>query len=104
MGDSLYVGVSTDQFNALKDKKAMIPFQDRLEIVSSIKHVHTVFPEKDWDQKIDDIKKYDIDMFVIGDDWAGHFDEMLKEYCEVRYLPRTNGISSTAIRKKISAC
>lgn len=104
LGDSLYVGVSTDNFNALKGKKALIPYEDRLEIVSSIKHVHTVFAEEDWDQKIDDIKKYNIDMFVIGDDWTGHFDKMLKALCEVRYLPRTNGISSTSIREQISAC
>lgn len=97
------MGVSTDQFNTLKGKKALIPFEDRFKIVSSIKCVDAVFPEENWEQKIDDIKKFNIDTFVIGDDWAGHFDSLLKEYCEVRYLARTNGISSTSIRKKISA-
>ena len=82
MGDELYVGVSTDEFNKLKNKKTLIPFNERIEIVSAIKHVDKVFAESSWEQKIDDIKKYNIDIFVMGEDWKGKFD-YLKKYCEV---------------------
>lgn len=61
-----------------------------------------VIPEKNWEQKISDIQKYDIDTFVIGDDWKGKFD-FLKEYCEVIYLPRTEGISTTKIKKDMAS-
>lgn len=100
LGDSLYVGVSTDSFNHKKDKKSWIPFEDRLEIVGSIYCVDYCFPEEDWDQKISDIKKYNVSVFAMGDDWKGKFD-YLSDYCEVIYLPRTQGVSSTEIKKKI---
>ncbi|ASK25604.1 glycerol-3-phosphate cytidylyltransferase [Bacillus subtilis] len=61
-----------------------------------------VIPEKNWEQKISDIQKYDIDTFVIGDDWKGKFD-FLKEYCEVIYLPRTEGISTTQIKEDMAS-
>ena len=95
------VGVSTDEFNNIKGKKSIIPFKDRAEIVKNIKGVDIVIPEKNWEQKVDDIKKYNVDIFVMGDDWKGKFD-YLKDYCEVRYLPRTKGISSTFLKKTLN--
>jgi len=101
MGDELIVAVSTDEFNSLKGKKTLIPYEQRAEIVESIRYVDKVIPEKNWEQKIDDIKNYDIDLFVIGDDWKGKFD-FLKEYCEVKYLDRTKDISTTQLKKSLT--
>lgn len=100
-GDTLIVAISTDEFNELKGKKVMIPYKQRAKIVKSIKYVDKVIPEKNWEQKIDDIQKYNVDAFVIGDDWKGKFD-FLKEYCEVEYLPRTKDISTTQLKKSLT--
>ena len=100
LGDYLIVGVSTDEFNLKKGKKNLIPFKERFEIVKSIKYVDKVIAENSWEQKIEDIKKYDVDVFVIGDDWRGKFD-YLREYCEVIYLPRTEGVSTTNLKEKL---
>ena len=97
LGDRVVIGVSSDEFNAVKGKKAVIPFADRAAIVASIRGVDQVFAEHAWDQKEDDIRKYSADIFAIGDDWVGKFD-FLKPLCEVVYLPRTEGISTTKIR------
>ena len=97
LGDYLIVAVSSDEFNAIKGKKCAIPDYERMAIVEAIKYVDEVIPEHNWDQKIDDVKKYDIDVFVMGSDWEGKFD-FLKDYCEVVYLPRTQGISTTEIK------
>ena len=97
LGDELIVAVSTDEFNDIKGKKTIIPYSQRAEIIKSLRYVDRVIPESSWEQKIDDIKKYDIDLFVMGDDWSGKFD-FLKEHCEVLYLPRTEGISSTELK------
>ena len=97
LGDYLVVAVSSDEFNAQKGKKAYHCDRDRKTILEAIRYVDEVIFEESWDQKIDDIKKHDIDVFVMGDDWEGKFDE-LKEYCEVVYLPRTKGISTTKIK------
>ncbi len=99
-GNFLIVGLSSDNFNYLKGKKAFFDFESRKKILESIKYVDEVIIEETWEQKIFDIKKYEIDTFVIGDDWAGKFD-YLKEYCDVVYLPRTNGISTTFIKNKL---
>lgn len=99
-GDYLVVVVSTDEFNALKDKKAYHSYEDRKTILESIKYVDEVLPELTWEQKIDDVKNNNIDVFVMGDDWKGKFD-FLKEYCEVIYLPRTEGISTTKIKEDL---
>jgi len=98
LGDYLIVAVSTDEFNKLKGKKTFFPYEHRAEIVRSIKYVDMVIPETCWEQKIEDIKKYNVDIFVIGEDWKGKFD-FLKEYCEVVYLPRTKEISTTELKK-----
>lgn len=94
----LFVGISTDKFNSIKDKRSFLSYEDRKMLVSSLRAVDVVFPEECWEQKIEDVIKYKIDVFAIGDDWKGKFD-FLREYCEVVYLPRTPLISSTQIRK-----
>jgi len=100
LGDKLIVAVSTDEFNALKGKKTIIPYAQRAEIVENIKCVDMVIPEHDWEQKIKDVQKHHIDIFAIGNDWEGKFD-FLKEYCEVVYLDRTDGISSTQLKNTL---
>ena len=97
LGDYLIVAVSSDAFNATKGKQCAIPDYERMEIVQAIKYVDKVILEESWEQKISDVQKYDVDIFVIGDDWKGKFD-FLKDYCEVVYLPRTEGISTTQIK------
>lgn len=99
-GENVIVGVSTDQFNSLKGKHSSVSYEERIEIVSAIKGVDLVIPEESWEQKINDIQKYQIDAFFIGDDWLHKFD-YLSEYCEVIYLPRTKGISSTMIKENV---
>ena len=101
MGDELIVAVSTDAFNEVKGKKTLIPYDQRVEILSSIEYVDRVIPEKSWEQKIEDVKKYKADLFVIGNDWEGEFD-FLKEYCEVKYLERTQDISTTQLKKSLT--
>jgi len=100
LGDRLIVAVSTDEFNALKGKKTLIPYEQRALIVENIKCVDMVIAESNWEQKILDIKRLDIDIFAMGDDWAGEFD-FLKEYCKVVYLPRTKNISSTKLKQEL---
>ncbi|MBR5435122.1 MAG: glycerol-3-phosphate cytidylyltransferase [Bacteroidales bacterium] len=100
LGDYLIVALSTDEFNALKGKKSFYPYEIRKELLKSIKYVDQIIPEENWEQKITDVKKYGIDVFVIGSDWQGKFD-FLKEFCEVVYLERTDGISSTKVRNEI---
>ena len=97
LGDKLIVGVSTDKFNDIKGKTCVLPYQKRKELLESLDYVDKVIPEDNWDQKVTDIQDNDIDIFVMGDDWKGKFDE-LKKFCEVIYFPRTKGISSTKLR------
>lgn len=97
MGDYLLVVLSSDEFNALKGKKAYYSYEDRKTILEAIKYVDEVIPETSWDQKISDVQNNDIDIFVMGHDWTGKFD-FLKDYCEVVYLPRTEGISTSKIK------
>ena len=97
LGNKLIVGVSTDKFNEIKGKTCVLPYQKRKELIESLDYVDKVIPENNWDQKVTDIQGNNIDIFVIGDDWEGKFNE-LKDFCEVIYLPRTKGISSTKLR------
>ena len=97
LGNKLIVGLSTDKFNEIKGKTCVLPYQKRKELIESLDYVDKVIPENNWDQKVTDIKGNNIDIFVIGDDWEGKFDE-LKDFCEVIYLPRTKGISSSKLR------
>jgi glycerol-3-phosphate cytidylyltransferase len=102
LGDFLVVAVSTDEFNDGKGKKAYYDYETRKEIVEAIRYVDMVIPEYSWDQKIDDVKRYDIDIVVMGDDWA-HSDrfDYLKEYCQLVFLPRTEGVSTTDIKEDL---
>lgn len=103
LGDYLIVAVSTDEFNAIKNKKSYFSYEDRKKIIEAIKYVDEVIPEETWEQKIDDIKKHDIDIVVMGGDWAGSDKfEYLREYAEVIYLPRTEGISSSQIKNDLN--
>ena len=102
LGHHLTVAISTDNFNAVKGKKTLIPYKQRKEIVENIKCVDQVIPETCWEQKEEDIKNFDIDIFAMGNDWEGKFD-FLRNYCEVIYLPRTDDISSTDIKKQMDA-
>lgn len=99
-GDYLIVALSTDEFNAVKGKKAYHSYQERKSLLEAVRYVDLVIPENNWDQKIDDVKNYHVDTFVMGDDWQGKFD-FLKEHCEVVYLPRTEGISTTKIKEDL---
>lgn len=101
MGDELYVGVSTDTFNTQKNKRTFIPFESRLSIVSELRCVTKAFPEEDWGQKETDIITFGISVFGMGSDWAEKFDH-LKPLCDVVYLDRTEGISSTDLKNSIS--
>jgi glycerol-3-phosphate cytidylyltransferase len=101
LGDEVIVAISTDEFNQLKGKKTLIPFEQRMEIVKNIKYVDKVIAEESWEQKVDDIQKHHIDIFAMGDDWEGEFD-FLKEYCEVVYLPRTQSVSTTKLKKSLT--
>lgn len=100
LGDYLIVVVSSDEFNAIKGKKAYYSFEDRKKILEAVKYVDEVLPEYTWEQKIKDVVDNNVDIFVMGDDWAGKFD-FLKDYCEVVYLPRTEGISTTKIKEEL---
>lgn len=100
LGDRLIVALSTDEFNAGKHKSALLSYENRRSVVEAIRYVDLVIPETCWEQKVSDVQRYDVDIFVIGDDWHGHFD-FLKPQCDVIYLPRTVGISSTDIRLDI---
>ncbi|GAY74394.1 glycerol-3-phosphate cytidylyltransferase [Lentilactobacillus kosonis] len=100
LGDHLTVCLSSDEFNAEKGKKAYTSYEDRKYILEAIKYVDEVIPEKGWDQKISDVVDNNIDTFVMGDDWKGKFD-FLEDYCEVIYLPRTEGISTSKIKEDL---
>ncbi|MFD0081552.1 glycerol-3-phosphate cytidylyltransferase [Priestia megaterium] len=100
MGDHLTVALSTDEFNQLKNKKSYYHYQHRKTILEAIRYVDLVVPETHWEQKKQDIEKYDIDIFVMGDDWQGKFD-FLSPYCEVIYLHRTKNISTSIIKKDL---
>jgi glycerol-3-phosphate cytidylyltransferase len=97
LGDYLIVALSTDEINAFKGKEAYHPYEERKAMLEAIRYVDLVIPEAQWEQKRSDIIKYEVDVFVIGDDWKGKFDH-LSDVCEVVYLPRTEGISTTKIK------
>ncbi|MFC5191141.1 glycerol-3-phosphate cytidylyltransferase [Algoriphagus aquatilis] len=99
-GDFLIVGLSTDEFNELKNKKSYYTYEERKFILESIKFVDLVIPENSWDQKVLDIKKFKINKFVMGDDWKGKFDFLINE-CQVLYLSRTENISTTKIKEDL---
>lgn len=102
LGGYLVVAVSTDEFNRIKGKTCVYSYEHRARIVAAIRYVDEVIPERNWEQKLDDIREHNIDVFVMGDDWKGRFDN-LSSICEVVYLPRTENISTTGIRDHISS-
>ncbi|NUR06670.1 MAG: adenylyltransferase/cytidyltransferase family protein [Nocardioidaceae bacterium] len=102
LGDRLVVGVSADALNERKKGRAPVFTQDeRLEIVAALKPVDAVFLEESLEQKREYIVRHEADVLVMGDDWAGKFDEF-EDVCEVVYLSRTPAISTTALIEKIS--
>lgn len=99
LGDWLIVGVTTDNFDLERGKlNTRDSVMKRVQVVKDTGYADEVIIEEYKGQKIDDIQKYNVDVFAIGSDWEGYFD-YLKEYCEVVYLPRTQGISSTMLRE-----
>ena len=102
MGDYLVVALSTDEFNATKGKKAYHSYETRKKMLEAIRYVDLVIPENNWEQKVQDIKDYKIDVCVMGSDWAGSDKfEYLKEYCDVVFLERTPGVSTTMIKNDL---
>lgn len=103
LGDYLIVAISTDEFNAVKGKKAYHDYETRKEMLEAVRYVDLVIPENNWDQKRDDVKNYHVDVVVMGSDWKGHEKfENLKDLCEVVYLDRTEGISTTKIKEELN--
>lgn len=103
LGDYLIVGVSSDALNFSKKQRYPVYSEfDRMEIIKSIKGVDEVFREDSLDLKGEYIKKYGAEVLVMGDDWVGRFDEY-KEICDVVYLPRTEGISTTKLISDIKS-
>lgn len=103
LGDYLIVAVSTDEFNAVKGKKAYHDYKTRKEMLEAIRYVDLVIPENDWNQKISDVKKYEVDIVVMGSDWKDDERfEILRDYCDVVYLDRTEGVSTTKIKQELN--
>lgn len=102
LGDYLIVALSTDEFNKVKGKKAYHDYETRKKMLEAIRYVDLVIPEENWAQKEDDVKKYFVDAVVMGDDWKNSEKfEYLKQFCEVVYLKRTEGISTTKIKQDL---
>ena len=101
LGDYLIVALSTDEFNLNeKNKQCYFSYEQRKKLLEAIRYVDLVIPEENWEQKVNDIKEFRVDTFVIGDDWEGKFD-YLNEHCEVVYLSRTPEISTTQIKNEL---
>ncbi|BDA65080.1 glycerol-3-phosphate cytidylyltransferase [Actinomyces capricornis] len=98
LGDHLVVGLSTDEFNAVKGKQARYGYDERAAMISAVRYVDLVVPEITWEQKPDDVAAYGIDVVVMGEDWQGAFDDQLEGLCELVYLPRTPEVSTTRIK------
>lgn len=99
LGDHLTVVLSSDEFNELKGKRSVFNFEKRKELLEALVYVDVVLKEESWEQKEKDIIENDIDVFVMGDDWAGKFDNLP---CKVVYLPRTEGISTTLLKSALN--
>ena len=100
LGDYLIVGLSTESFTQSKGKRCYFTYRHREQLLEAIRYVDLVIPETCWEQKVDDIKTYHIDVFVMGDDWKGKFDD-LNDHCKVVYLPRTPEVSTTEIKGNV---
>lgn len=104
LGDYLIVALSTDEFNKMKagKKQSYHDYQHRKMMLEAVRYVDLVIPEKCWEQKRDDVKNYRVDTVVMGSDWKGdeHF-EQLRDLCDVVYLPRTKGVSTSKIKEDL---
>lgn len=102
LGDYLVVALSTDQFNEEKGKKSFYSYETRKEMLEAIRYVDLVIPEERWDQKVNDVHEYHIDIVAMGSDWEGDSRfELLRDCCDVVYLNRTPGISTTQVKKNL---
>lgn len=103
LGDYLIVALSTDEFNSIeKNKKTYFTFEQRKKLLEALRCVDLVISEENWEQKKTDVHLYQVDTFVIGDDWEGEFDFLEDEGVEVVYLSRTPEISSSKIKKDLN--
>lgn len=100
LGDRLVVGLSSDHFNTLKNKRSTQSYADRAAVLAAIRYVDDVFPEDSWEQKAADIVRLGASLLIMGSDWSGHFDH-LASYCPVHYLPRTAHVSSSGLKAAI---
>jgi len=101
LGDELFVGISSDNLNFAKKSRFPIMNEfERAHIVASLKCVNSVFLEESLELKREYLLRYEADVLVMGDDWAGKFDEFA-DICEVRYLPRTQNISTSELLQRI---
>ena len=100
LGDYLIVALSSDSFNAIKNKQSFFHYEHRRQMLEAIRYVDLIIPENDWEQKREDIIKHNDNIFVMGNDWEGKFD-FLKDICEVVYLERTPEISTTRIKNHL---
>jgi glycerol-3-phosphate cytidylyltransferase len=98
LGDRLVVAVSTDEFSRGKNKETLYSYEERVALLKQTKLADIIIPENNWEQKVDDVKKYDVDIFVMGEDWKGKFNELK---CKIIYLPRTEGISTSDIKERV---
>ena len=103
LGDYLIVALSTDEFNwNMKQKKCYFTYEERKKMLEAIRYVDLVIPEESWEQKKTDVMLYQVDTFVIGDDWKGKFDFLKEQGVEVVYLSRTPEISTTQIKEDLA--
>ena len=103
LGDYLIVALSTDEFNAGKGKRSFYPYEVRREMLEAIRYVDLVIPEVCWEQKRSDVQDYHVDVVCMGKDWEGdpRF-ECLRDLCDVVYLDRTDGISTTDVKDRLA--
>lgn len=103
LGDYLIVALSTDEFNALKGKTSFYPYDVRREMLEAVRYVDLVIPEDSWEQKAADVERYCVDVVCMGSDWAGAQPfEALRDKCELVYLDRTEGVSTTEVKCKLT--
>lgn len=102
LGDYLIVAISTEEFNEIKGKKSYDNFDTRKKMLEAVRYVDLVIPEETWEQKKEDVLRYGVDVVVMGDDWKNDQNfEILRDVCEVVYLERTKGVSTTKIKKEL---
>ena len=100
LGDTLIIGVSTDELVCSYKKAPIIPFEERISIIKALKYPDIVIPQRSLDHT-ELVKKLNIDVFVVGDDWTGKYDYLRELGVTVFYFPYGSGLSSTAIKKEI---